>query len=62
VNTNTAIFTNDKITLRPLTFDDKHWVLALQQDPLWLRYIGSKNVHTVDDACDYIGKTNAQRE
>ena len=62
VNTNTAIFINDKITLRPLTFDDKHWVLALQQDPLWLRYIGSKNVETVDDACDYIGKTNAQRE
>ncbi len=62
MNTNTSFLTNDRITLRPLTYDDKHWILALQQDALWLKYIGSKNVNNVDDACDYIGKTNAQRE
>ena len=62
MNTEASILTSDRITLRPLTFDDQHWVLALQQDELWLKYIGSKNVNTLDDACDYIGKTNAQRE
>ena len=62
MNTALPIFTTDRITLRPLTFDDQHWVLALQQDALWLKYIGSKNVNSLDDACDYIGKTNAQRE
>lgn len=62
MNTNSSIFTRNDIALRPLTFDDKQWVLALQQDPLWLKYIGSKNVNTLDNACDYIGRTNAQRE
>ncbi|MBT3135511.1 GNAT family N-acetyltransferase [Alteromonas sp. ALT199] len=62
MNTETSILTSDNITLRPLTFDDQRWILTLQQDELWLKFIGSKNVNTLDDACDYIGKTNAQRE
>ncbi|BFT29131.1 GNAT family N-acetyltransferase [Alteromonas sp. D210916BOD_24] len=51
-----------RLTLRPLNFDDKHWVLALQKDELWLKFIGSRNVDSLDDACDYIARTNAQRE
>ncbi|GFD67568.1 GNAT family N-acetyltransferase [Alteromonas sp. KUL106] len=62
MNTDLSAFTTDRITLRPLTFDDQHWILALQQDALWLKYIGSKNVNTLEDACDYIAKTNAQRK
>ncbi len=62
MNTSMSNFTTHRITLRPLTIADQNWVLALQQDALWLKYIGSRNVNNLDDACDYIGKTNAQRE
>ncbi len=56
------LLTSERLNLRPLTFSDKHWVLSLQQDELWLKFIGSRNVNTLDDACDYIAKTNEQRE
>ena len=51
----------ERLRLRLLHFGDKHWVLRLQQDDLWVRFIGSRGVNTLDDACDYIERTNAQR-
>lgn len=53
---------SERLFLRPLTFADKHWVLALQKEEMWLKFIGSRNVNSLDDACDYIARTNAQRE
>ncbi|WP_394223693.1 GNAT family N-acetyltransferase [Alteromonas gracilis] len=62
MNTDSSTFTTQRISLRPLTYDDQHWVLALQQDALWKKFIGSRNVNSLEDACDYISRTNAQRE
>jgi len=49
-----------RLILSPLTYEDREWVLALNQDPLWLRFIGSRGVLNIDDADDYIYRTNAQ--
>lgn len=51
-----------RVRLRPLSYQDQEWVLALQQDPQWVKFIGSRAVNTREDACDYIARTNAQRE
>lgn len=62
MNSNSTNLYSERLCLRPLTLADQHWVLALQQDALWLKYIGSKGVNTLQDACDYIENTNAQRQ
>ncbi|NDV91515.1 GNAT family N-acetyltransferase [Alteromonas sp. 345S023] len=51
-----------RLTLRPLSLDDRQWILTLNRDPLWLKYIGCKNIFTLDDACDYIVQTHAQQQ
>ena len=62
MNTDSSALMTPRNSLRPLTYSDQHWILALQQDALWQKFIGSRNVNSVEDACDYISKTNAQRE
>lgn len=52
---------SERLCLRLLHVEDKHWVLRLQQDPLWIKFIGSRGVNSLDDANDYIERTNAQR-
>ena len=34
--------------------DDAPFIYELVNDPDWLRYIGDKNVHSMDDAKQYI--------
>lgn len=46
--------TTDRLILRRLTITDAPFMLALLNSPLWLRFIGDRNVHTVDDARHYI--------
>lgn len=55
-------FSTQRLIMRPLALADKHWVLSLQQDAQWKKFIGSRGVNNVDDACDYIESTNAQRK
>jgi [ribosomal protein S5]-alanine N-acetyltransferase len=43
-----------RLTLRWLTLDDAPFILALLNDPGWLRFIGDKHVRTLDDARRYI--------
>ena len=62
MNSNSTNLYSERLCLRPLTLLDQHWILSLQQDALWLKYIGSKGVNTLQDACDYIENTNAQRQ
>lgn len=52
----------ERLHLRPLNLADKHWILSLQQDEQWQKFIGSRGVNSIDDACDYIENTNAQRQ
>ncbi len=43
-----------RLTLRWLTADDAAFVLALVNDPDWLRYIGDRGIHNLEDALAYI--------
>jgi RimJ/RimL family protein N-acetyltransferase len=43
-----------RLRLRPLALDDAPFILALVNDPDWLRQIGDKGVRTLDDARRYI--------
>lgn len=43
-----------RLRLRELTPDDAAFIRELVNEPAWLRFIGQKNVHTLDDARRYI--------
>lgn len=43
-----------RLHLRRLAEDDAAFILALVNDPAWLRHIGDRNVHSLDDAIGYI--------
>jgi RimJ/RimL family protein N-acetyltransferase len=44
----------DRLALRPLTEADDTFVLELLNDPSWLRYIGDRGVHTLQQAREYV--------
>ena len=43
-----------RLTLRCFTTADAEFILALVNDPDWIRFIGDRNVHSLDDARTYI--------
>jgi [ribosomal protein S5]-alanine N-acetyltransferase len=43
-----------RLQFREPTTDDAAFVLELVNDPAWLRYIGDRNVHSLDDAAAYV--------
>lgn len=49
----------ERLTLREFVADDAPFILALLNDPSWLRFIGNKNVRTLDDARAYIERVPA---
>ena len=50
------ILETERLILRRLTPDDAAFILELVNEPAWLEFIGDKNVHSLDDARDYILK------
>ena len=48
------ILSTPRLRLRLLVPDDAPFIHALVNDPDWLRYIGDRNVRTLDDARGYI--------
>ncbi len=48
------ILETDRLLLRELTPDDAAFILVLLNEPGWLQFIGDKNVHSLDDARNYI--------
>jgi len=46
--------TTDRLLLRPLTLDDAPFIMELVTEPDWIRFIGDKKVHTLDDARRYL--------
>ena len=44
----------DRLIVRPITFDDAPFILTLLNEPSFLRFIGDKQVRTVEDARQYI--------
>src|SRR5689334_15984596 len=43
-----------RLRLRELTGDDAAFILELVNEPGWLRFIGDRNVHSLEDARGYI--------
>ena len=44
----------ERLAIRPLTAGDAAFTLELVNDADWLRFIGDKNVHSLDDAQRYL--------
>jgi RimJ/RimL family protein N-acetyltransferase len=52
----TTVLQASRLILRQQTTDDAEFIFALVNDPSWLRFIGDRGVHSVDDARNYILK------
>lgn len=50
------VFETERLALRHFTPDDAPLVLELVNDPLWIRFIGDRNVRTLDEARSYLQK------
>ena len=48
------MITTERMVLRPLTEDDGEFMLALLNDPGFLRFVGDRQVRTVDAAVEYL--------
>ena len=46
----------ERLRLRPLTPGDAAFIMELLNDPDWKRFIGDRNIRTLDDARGYIEK------
>lgn len=44
----------ERLTLRELSTDDAPFILRLLNEPSFIRFIGDKQVRSLDDACQYI--------
>ncbi len=53
------ITSSPRLRLRELTHDDATFVMDLVNDPDWLRFIGDRNVRTLDDARGYVDRVRA---
>lgn len=49
-----TVLVTDRLTLRQLTPDDAPIILALLNEPSFLKFIGDRNVRTLDDARAYL--------
>ena len=54
-----AITTSSRLRLREITYDDAAFVMELVNDPDWLRFIGDRNVHSLEDARGYVDRVRA---
>lgn len=48
------ILETKRLILRYFTLDDAPFMLELLNTPTWLQYIGDRNVHTLEDAENYL--------
>lgn len=46
--------TTERLLLRKVTVNDADFLLELFNTPSWLQYIGDRNIHTVEEAAEYI--------
>lgn len=47
-------FISSRLGLRKACGDDAPWIYTLNNDPAWLRFIGNRGVHSINDAKKYI--------
>lgn len=51
-----VITTTERIRLRELEHADDAFIMKLVNDPMWLRFVGDRKVHSLPDARGYIDK------
>ena len=49
-------FETERLILEPVSESDSEFIFELLNTPKWLKYIGDRNIKTVEDAKDYIKK------
>jgi ribosomal-protein-alanine N-acetyltransferase len=49
-------FRTERLQFLPLSHEDDHFILELLNTDGWIRFIGDRNVHTLEEAGDYITK------
>lgn len=49
-----SIVETNRLTLRQFLSNDAPFIYELFNDPDWLRFIGDRNIHTIDDARHFI--------
>lgn len=54
-------FETERLILKPTSEEDAPFVFELLNTPKWIQYIGDRNVHSVEDAKEYI-KTRMQHQ
>ena len=47
-------FETERLVLKPFEVSDAAFLLTLLNSPKWLQFIGDRNVHTEEEAVDYI--------
>ncbi|AEE47966.1 GNAT family N-acetyltransferase [Haliscomenobacter hydrossis] len=50
----TEILQTDRLILRTLTLDDATFIVELVNSPGWIKYIGYRNINTLEDARNYL--------
>ena len=48
------VIETDRLVLRWLTLKDAPFILELLNDPTWIRYIGDRDIRTIEGALNYI--------
>ncbi len=48
------ILETKRLVLRQFTLDDSAFILELLNTPTWLQFIGDRNVHSIEDAENYL--------
>ncbi len=49
-----VILETERLILREFVIEDAPFMLKLVNDPSWLKYIGDRNVHSIEDAEQYV--------
>jgi RimJ/RimL family protein N-acetyltransferase len=52
------IIETERLILRKFTLEDAPFLLELVNTPVWLQFIGDRNVHTVEEAENYLRNGN----
>ncbi len=47
-------FETDRLDLKPVSVEDAEFILELVNKPKWLKFIGDRNIKSVEDAAQYI--------
>ena len=47
-------FTTERLILKPTTIDDGEFLFTLMNTPKWLKYIGDRNISSIEEAERYI--------